>query len=149
MLIETLKSLFLRDLAKLRTEIESYNSDESLWLIDKAIPNSGGNLALHLCGNLSHFMGAQYGKTGYVRNRDLEFSDKGAPREEVLKKIDETIAAVEKGLSNISEAQLGEIYPIRVFAEDTTTEWMLVHLATHLSYHLGQVNYHRRMLDNT
>lgn len=147
MLIDTLKSLFLRDLEKLRAEIESYKSDEALWKTDKQIPNSGGNLALHLCGNLSHFIGAQFGETGYIRNRDLEFSDTGVPREEIIKKIDETIAAVEKGLSNISVEQLAEIYPIKVFADDTTTEWMLVHLATHLSYHLGQVNYHRRTLD--
>lgn len=147
MLIQTLQTLFRRDLEKLSQEIAAYKNENALWLTDREIPNSGGNLALHLCGNLSHFIGAQFGETGYVRNRDLEFSDKGVPREELLKKIDETIAAVEKGLSNISEEKLAETYPVKVFADDTTVEWMLVHLATHLGYHLGQVNYHRRFLD--
>jgi uncharacterized damage-inducible protein DinB len=96
---------------------------------------------------LSHFIGAQFGETGYIRNRDLEFADKNVSREDVVKKIDETIAAVEKGLNNISDEQLAQDYPIMVFEEKTSTQWMLVHLATHLNYHLGQVNYHRRMLD--
>ena len=147
MLIDTLKSLFLRDLLKLRSEIGAYKNESALWTTDKDIPNSGGNLALHLCGNLSHFIGATLGNSGYVRNRDLEFSDKGVPREEVLTKIDETLSAVEAALSKLSDQALAEDFPIVVFEEKTSTEWMLVHLATHLSYHLGQINYHRRMLD--
>lgn len=147
MLTQTLQNLFRRDLDKLKQEIETYKSEQAIWLTDKNIPNSSGNLCLHLCGNLSHFIGAQFGETGYIRNRDLEFSDKNVLKEELIIKIDETIAAVEKGLSNISDEQLAQDFPIIVFEEKTSTEWMLVHLATHLSYHLGQVNYHRRMLD--
>ena len=147
MLTQTLQNLFRRDLEKLKQEIETYKSEQAIWLTDKNIPNSGGNLCLHLCGNLSHFIGAQFGETGYIRNRDLEFADKNVSREDVVKKIDETIAAVEKGLNNISDEQLAQDYPIMVFEEKTSTQWMLVHLATHLNYHLGQVNYHRRMLD--
>jgi uncharacterized damage-inducible protein DinB len=149
MLTQTLQELFRRDLDKLKQEIEAYKSDDALWRTDKALPNSGGNLALHLCGNLSHFIGATLGNSGYVRNRDLEFSDKGVPRSELVKKIDETIAAVDKTLASITNEQLAANYTLEVFKDKPvmTTEWMLVHLATHLSYHLGQVNYHRRMLD--
>ena len=74
MLIETLKSLFDRDLNKLCTEIELYRNEENIWKIDKEISNSAGNLCLHLIGNINNFIGAQIGKTNYVRHRELEFS---------------------------------------------------------------------------
>jgi uncharacterized damage-inducible protein DinB len=150
MLTQILQQLYRRDLEKLKQEIAAYKSDNAIWRTDKDIPNSGGNLALHLCGNLSHFIGATLGNTGYVRNRNLEFSDKGVPREDLIKKIDETIEAVDKTLGSLSDDQMEKDFPIEVFKDRsvTSTEWMLVHLATHLNYHLGQINYHRRLLDN-
>ena len=150
MLINTLKDLFNRDLNKLKTEIEQYKDEANLWLVDGEIPNSGGNLTLHLVGNLKHFIGAVLGGSGYVRERDLEFSTKNTPRAELLQMIDETIADVEAGLDKLTPDQLAQEYPIAVFADRTepmTTEWFLVHLATHLGYHLGQINYHRRLFD--
>ncbi|HRI03321.1 MAG TPA: DinB family protein [Pyrinomonadaceae bacterium] len=150
MVIQTLRELFDRDLNKLKTEIESYHDEANLWLVDGEIPNSGGNLALHLVGNLKHFIGAVLGGSGYVRERDLEFSTKGTPRAELLKMIDETIADVATGLDKLTPDQLAQEYPITVFADRTepmTTAWFLMHLATHLGYHLGQINYHRRLFD--
>jgi hypothetical protein len=149
MLTQTLQQLYRRDLEKLKEEIAAYKNEDALWRVDKDIPNSGGNLSLHLCGNLSHFIGATLGGTGYVRNRDLEFSDKGIPREELLKKIDDTIAAIDKTMPSITDEGLAQNFPIEVFKDRPviSTEWMLTHLATHLSYHLGQVNYHRRVFD--
>jgi uncharacterized damage-inducible protein DinB len=149
MLNQTLQNLFRRDLDKLKQEIGAYKSEEVLWQTSKNIPNSAGNLCLHLIGNLSHFIGATLGSSGYVRHRDLEFSSKNIPRGEMLKKIDETIEVVDKTLSNISAEQFAQDFPIVVFEEKTSTEWMLAHLATHLNYHLGQINYHRRLLDAT
>jgi len=147
MLNQTLQNLFRRDLEKLKQEIGAYKNEEALWQTDKNIPNAAGNLCLHLIGNLSHFIGAMLGSSGYVRNRELEFSSKDIPRDEMIGKIDETIEVVDKTLGNISAEQLAQDFPIVVFEEKTSTEWMLVHLATHLNYHLGQVNYHRRLLD--
>jgi len=148
MLIQTLKTLFERDLKKLKQEIESYQDEKNIWMIDKSIANSAGNLCLHLVGNLNTFIGVQFGKTGYIRNRELEFSQKDVPRIELVKKIDETIMVVANSLDKIKTEQLSEDYPIVVFSEKMSTEYFLVHLATHLAYHLGQVNYHRRLLDN-
>lgn len=148
MLIQTLKKLFERDLKKLKQEIESYQDEKKIWVADKSIANSAGNLCLHLVGNLNTYIGAEFGKTGYIRNRELEFSEKDVPRTELLKKIDQTIIAVDNSLDNIKNEELSKEYPTLVFKEKTTTEYFLVHLAAHLSYHLGQVNYHRRLLDN-
>jgi len=148
MLIQTLKSLFDRDLKRLRTEIEVYNNEQTLWHIEKNIANSAGNLCLHLVGNLNAYIGATFGKTNYVRNREQEFSLKGISKTELLKQIDETIVVVDKALTSLTQDDLTKEYPILVFSEKTTTGYLLMHLATHLAYHLGQINYHRRLLDN-
>ena len=146
MIIESLKTLFNRDLNQLKTEIESYQNESDIWTIQKGIANSAGNLCLHLIGNLNTYIGAQYGKTGYIRNRPLEFSLKDIPRVELLSKIEETIVVVDNALNNISEVELKKEYPLLVFKDKTSTEFMLIHLTTHLTYHLGQINYHRRLL---
>lgn len=147
MLTKTLKSLFSRDLKKLRKEIELYQSEKALWVTDKGINNSGGNLCLHLVGNLNAYIGDALGKSGYVRHRDLEFSLKDVPRSGLLNQIDDTIRTVEEVLENLGDEDLQLEFPILVLEQRTSTEYFLVHLATHLSYHLGQVNYHRRLLD--
>jgi hypothetical protein len=147
MLIESLKTLFNRDLIKLKNEIESYQNESDIWKIQKGIANSAGNLCLHLVGNLNTYIGAEFGKTGYIRNRALEFSLKDIPRAELLSKIEETIVVVDNALDNISEEELKMEFPLLVFENKTSTEFMLIHLTTHLAYHLGQINYHRRLLD--
>ena len=146
MLVETLKSLFNRDLNKLIFEIESYENESAIWAIDKNISNSAGNLTLHLIGNINAFIGAELGKTGYVRDRPLEFSLKNVPRAELIQKIKETILVVNKTLDTLTKDDLETIYPQIVFEKEMTTEFFLVHLATHLAYHLGQINYHRRLI---
>lgn len=147
MLTQTLKTLFHRELNKLKQEIELYKEESKLWIIDKAIANSGGNLCLHLIGNLNTYIGKELGGTDYIRNRDLEFSQKDIPQAELLKKIDETILVVEKALDTVTNQQLEEEYPVVVFAEKMSTGFFLIHLIAHLTYHLGQINYHRRLLD--
>jgi uncharacterized damage-inducible protein DinB len=147
MLIETLQALFARDLNKLRSEIELYKEEDNIWEIEGNIANSAGNLCLHLVGNLNTFIGKELGRTDYVRNRELEFSLKNVPRTELLTKIDDTILVVNQSLDKLDENALAKEYPVLVFDKKTSTEYMLLHLATHLSYHLGQVNYHRRLID--
>ena len=146
MLTNILISIFNRDLTKLKTEIELYENEANLWLVEKSIANSAGNLCLHLTGNLRAFIGAQLGNSGYVRHRELEFSSKDIPKAELIRQIEETIMVVCQTLNKLTEEDLNREYPIVVFAEKMTTGYFLVHLATHLGYHLGQVNYHRRLL---
>lgn len=146
MLIEALKSLFNRDLNKLKEEIEAYQTESQLWLIDKNISNSAGNLCLHLIGNLNTYIGAELGKTGYIRDRPLEFSAKDIPKNQLISKIDETILVVNNTLDSLTDANLETIYPQIVFEKEMTTGFFLVHLSTHLAYHLGQINYHRRLV---
>ena len=147
-MIETLIKLFLRDLEKLKTEISSFKDEKKIWEISGDVKNSAGNLCLHLCGNLQHFIGAVLGNSGYIRNRDAEFSNKNVSIRELVAEIEVTTKAVKLTLDSLSDAQLNEIYPSNIFGEGKTTSMFLVHLATHLNYHLGQINYHRRLFDN-
>lgn len=141
-----LHELFLRDLDLLAQEITSYPTEASLWIVKGDIKNSGGNLCLHLCGNLQHFIGAVLGKDGYIRNRDAEFADKDLPKEVLLGQIVATKSAITKTLETLSTSQLESPYPILVFGKPMTTEYFLIHLLAHLTYHRGQINYHRRLL---
>ena len=148
MLLETLLKIFNRDLNKVKEEIKAYKVESNLWIIDKEVTNCSGNLCLHLIGNLNHFIGAELGGTGYVRKRDLEFSLKDVSRDELLRQVDETMTIVESTLNKLTPEDLEKEYRRRVFEDYMTTGYFLVHLSTHLAYHLGQINYHRRLLDS-
>ena len=147
MATQSLISLFTRDLNTLIKELNAYQNEANLWLVPEGISNSAGNLALHLVGNLNHFIGAALGDTGYVRQRDLEFSQKDVPRDQIIKQVEETIPMIEQALSKLSASELQEIYKHRPFDKPMSTEYFLMHLTMHLAYHLGQINYHRRLLE--
>lgn len=138
--------IFDRDINKLRIETNLYEDEKKLWIIEKNIKNSGGNLCLHIIGNLNQFIGGVLGNTGYIRNRDAEFTIKGVAKKELLKSLDETQTIVNNTISSLSEEDFDKLYPIEVFNIKMTTGFFLVHLATHLNYHLGQINYHRRII---
>lgn len=148
MSVETLRKIFKRDLGKLKAEIELYRDECILWSMEKNISNSGGNLCIHLVGNLNTFIGAELGGTGYVRDRVGEFANKNIPITKLTSMVDETMQIVDETLVKMDNDDLKKMYPIEVFKEPMTTEYFLTHLATHLTYHLGQINYHRRLLDN-
>ena len=147
MLIPSVQFLFERDLNKLKEEIELYSNEENLWIIDQNISNSAGNLCLHLVGNLKTYIGAELGKTAYIRERELEFSQKNIPRTELLTAIEETKAIVRNTLNQLTEADLEKEYTLVKNYPFKTTYHLLIHLTVHLGYHLGQINYHRRLLD--
>ena len=147
MLIREYISLFERDLSKLSQEIESYSREENLWLVTGEITNSAGNLCLHLVGNLSHFIGKGIGGFDYRRDRDFEFAGKGVQRKELLERIEQAKRMLVASLEGLDESMLSQDYPVEVFGYKMTHNYFLIHLFGHFSYHLGQINYHRRILD--
>lgn len=147
MLTTTLIALFERDLNKLKSELLAYQSEEVIWKTEAAISNSAGNLALHLIGNLNTYIGAEIGKTGYIRNRPLEFSAKFVPRDRLIADIEATIEVIKNALPLLTDEDYKVEYPVLVLEEKKSTEYFFIHLAVHLGYHLGQINYHRRLLD--
>lgn len=143
---DALRVMLLRDLRALNSQIAAYPDDESIWKTAPGITNSAGTLVLHLAGNLRHFFGTVMGGTAYVRNREAEFSTRGLSRAELQRVVQATIAEVEAALERIGEAELEAPYPIPIGDRRVRTAEFLVHLAVHLAYHLGQLDYHRRIL---
>ncbi len=143
----SLTKLFIRDLERLQNEIQLYSEESNLWKVDQDIKNTAGNLVLHTIGNLNHFIGAVLGNTGYERQRDKEFNDRDISRKEMLLKIDELKEIIDRTILNLSAEEIQETYPINIRKEGMTVEQFLIHLYGHLNYHLGQINYHRRLLD--
>jgi len=141
-----LAALYSRDLAKLSKQIESFPNDELLWQTLPGVINSAGNLALHIEGNLSEFVGRQLGGLPYQRNRDLEFSSKSGSRAELstrLAKLREyTLGVIEA----LNADELEKEYPQVVLDRPMSTGEFLIHLYGHLNWHLGQVDYLRRLL---
>lgn len=149
MIVDTLKILFKRDLERLNEEINLYEFETNIWKTDGSIKNSAGNLCLHIVGNLNAYIGVGLAKTDYIRKRDLEFSLKDISKAELIKKVDDTIKVVLAGLDNLTESQLKESFPVIIWDKPTEIEYTLVHLTTHLNYHLGQINYHRRLIERS
>jgi hypothetical protein len=146
MKIAWIAAAFARDLKSLKREIAAYPDERDLWKVVPGISNSGGNLALHLAGNVRYFVGAVLGSNGYIRDRNAEFTRKGVPRAEVLTEIEAAFAAMQKGLGQVTEADLAKPYGQPMGGQQLTIGDALLHLVTHLTYHVGQVDYHRRIV---
>lgn len=139
-----LKTIVARELRAVKRELEAYPDEGSVWRVVPGTPNTAGTLALHLAGNIQHFFGSVLARDGYVRNRDAEFARRDVPRAELLAGIDAAMASVERTLSKLDGAALSGPYPEPIAKRTVATGTFLLHLAGHLAYHLGQIDYHRR-----
>lgn len=146
MLIDAVKRCLVRDLAGFALELDAYPDDASVWTLPVGVRNSTGTLTLHGCGNLRHFIGAVLGKSGYVRDRDAEFALRGLPRVELEMLIAVTRDEIARALDQLDSDLLSRDYPLPVGKVTLSTGQFLVHLATHLTYHLGQADMHRRVV---
>lgn len=146
--ITWVRRLLRRDLAALADQLDAYPEERMLWQAVPGIANTGGTLALHLAGNLRHFIGAQLGGTGYVRDRDAEFGSRDVPRAELKRTIDAAQRETDGTLAKLDAATLDRPYPVAVGGATLTIGQFLLHLAVHFGYHLGQLDYHRRVVSN-
>lgn len=146
-LINSFMQIIERDLDKLELELKQYSTEALIWKVQGEIKNPAGNLCLHLCGNLQHYIGARLGNTGFKRNRDLEFSTKNVSRERLIGEIQKTKKSVSDTLEKLNDTALEKLFPEEVLGYPMTTGFFLIHLTGHLNYHLGQVNYHRRLME--
>ena len=135
-----------RDLRTLRRELEAYPDERQIWRQVPGLPNSAGTLALHLAGNLQHYVGARFGGTGYVRDRDAEFTRRGVTRAELIAEVERARAAIRTGFDRLEPASLEQDYPEPIAEALVRTGDYLVHLCTHFTYHLGQLDAHRRVV---
>jgi hypothetical protein len=141
-----LARLFIRDIKRLRNEIESYESDEALWPVMTGTSNSGGHLCQHLIGNLRTYLGLALGNVPYQRDREAEFTRRVFDRVQMLEQLDVLAGIVHGSFEKLTDQDLQTEYPrdiLDMFPEQDV-ELVLLHLLAHLSYHTGQINYHRR-----
>ena len=146
MLRSSVHAVLRRDLAAVRRSVEAYPDDASLWEERPGLPNPGGTLVLHITGNIQHYVGAVLGGSGYKRDRPAEFARRDVPRADLLAQIDAAIAAVDRGFMTLNDDHLTAAYPEQIAGRSVATGDFLVHLAVHLTYHLGQLDYHRRVV---
>lgn len=139
--------LYVRDIRKLIEEINAFNNEENLWKTCGTIKNSSGNLALHIIGGLNYLIGATLSNTGYVRNRDQEFIDKGIDRKLLVKQLEELIWMINNTLNQLTPEQMESPYPRFFDKENASNSYVITQLLLHLNYHLGQVNYLRRLFE--
>jgi uncharacterized damage-inducible protein DinB len=149
MLTSYILQIMMRDLRTLEREVRAYPDDASLWEAGDGLPNSGGTLAIHLAGNLRHFVGAVLGGSGYVRDRAEEFGAHGLTREQVVERLEAAIADLEAAGERVTDDLLEQPYPISLRDMTFTTGDFLLHLIAHSGYHIGQVDYHRRALTSS
>jgi hypothetical protein len=142
-----LGDFYERDIRKLIEEVSLFTNEEDIWRTQGSVKNSSGNLVLHIIGGLNHFFGTTLAHNGYVRNRDLEFTRKGVARKELVTQLEELIPLIRKTLSAITPEEMEADFPIFFDKPKTSTSYVLTQLSLHLNYHLGQVNYLRRVLE--
>lgn len=145
-LVSLYEHVMLRELRSLRLELEAFPDEPSVWALPTGLPNSAGTLALHLAGNLQHYIGARLGGTGYVRDRAREFAARDLPRATLYAELAEAEAVVRRVLPALTDADLTTPFPEAVRDQVMETGDFLLHLAVHLGYHLGQASYHRRVV---
>jgi len=145
-MLEYLHRTIPRDLQTFQREIELFPSDDAVWQTVPGITNPAGTLALHVCGNLRHYLGAILGGSGYVRDRDAEFRLRGVPRRELAENLAGAREVVTRTLQTLSSETLQAVYPEPMGDVTLRTDWFLLHLGTHLAFHLGQAGYLRRMI---
>lgn len=143
---QSIRTILTRDLRTLAKELDAYGDEKLIWALPPGLKNSGGTLALHLIGNTRHFIGTVLGKSDYVRNREHEFSGQPVPLTTLKKEIETAISDIERTLQQCAEIDLDSIYPIEVGGHRLTVGLFLTHLAVHFGYHLGQLDYHRRIV---
>lgn len=146
MLVQPLRAVIVRDLRALAREVAAYPDDETLWRTPPGISNSGGTLARHLVGGLRHFIGARLGGGAYVRDRAAEFGEAKASRESLVAEIEHAVAEVDAVLGGLSDASLERPFPDALYGRTLDSDTVAVHLAAHLGYHLGQIDFHRRLV---
>jgi hypothetical protein len=144
---DNFQEIFQRELMKLETEINSFRDETLIWKVQGNLKNSAGNLCLHLCGNLQHFIGSVLGNSGYIRNRDAEFSSKNISKQKLIEEIMNARNAIKNTFMKISDDDLPKIFKQDFLGKEVSTSYFLVHLISHFDYHLGQINYLRRVLE--
>lgn len=144
--MQPFRAVLMRDVASIRAELAAYERDDQVWARPAAFPNAAGTLAIHVAGNLLYFVGAGLGRTGYVRDREAEFAERDLPRAEIDRRLAEAMAVSATALAGTPADDLAAPFPLEIAGVRLPTGIALAHLCTHVAYHLGQIDFHRRLV---
>jgi len=144
MLSAELSAVYARDLTRLLQELGAFPDTASLWKTAPGVTNAAGTLLLHLEGNLREYIGRQLGRIDYTRDRPVEFSARGVEQAELVDRIEAVREMIPRVIAGLSEEALETPYPEPLAGATVSASHYLIHLAAHLNYHLGQIDYVRR-----
>ena len=144
MFLEHIQHIMIRELEGMKREILAYQDEADIWRSVPGLPNTAGTIALHVAGNLQHFVGAQLGGSDFVRDREAEFSRRDVSAAGIVEELEQTIGAVRAAFAGLEEDAMDRLFPQEVAGVCPTSGEFLIHLVAHLAYHLGQIDYHRR-----
>jgi len=142
--IEHIHHILRRELRGMKSELLAYQDESDIWRTVPGLPNTAGTMALHVAGNLQHFVGAQLGSSGYVRDREAEFASRDVSVAELVEQLDRTIGTLDETFATLEEEVMDRPFPEEIAGFRPTVGEFLIHLVAHLAYHLGQIDYHRR-----
>jgi uncharacterized damage-inducible protein DinB len=133
---------YYREAAKKVHALVEPLTDDQIWTRPYPYGNSIGHLLLHLTGNLSYYIGTEIDGTGYVRNRQLEFSDTvHHPKQKLLAKFDDAVATVAGALQKQSEQDWSAAYTAKGMEDSGDRFTAFLRCAAHISHHTGQIIY--------
>ena len=143
---EVRRRLFEEGIPRIKQCLSELN-DKEIWLRPNENSNGVGNLVLHLCGNVRQWVLTGMDKQVDVRQRQMEFDERGpVPVSELHEKLDKLQADVEEFLGRLPSEKLTE--EVKVQGYDETGLSVLVHVVEHFSYHVGQITYFTKWKKN-
>jgi hypothetical protein len=117
-------------------------SDDHIWLRPYPYGNSIGHLLLHLTGNLNYYIGAQIANSGYVRDREVEFTDQGRKtKEALLKAFEDTMVMVQDTIARQSAGDWTAVYSAKGLESAGDRFTAFLRCAAHIDHHVGQMIY--------
>jgi hypothetical protein len=145
-----LAALYRRDLTRLLQQLRAFEGNENaLWQTLPGVTNSAGHLILHLEGNLREYVGRRLGSRPYIRQRDQEFAAAHVPLSDLANRIEDLRVIVPEVIEALEPSVLEAVFPDKFRGFDLSTNQYLIHTLSHFNYHLGQIDYLRRILLKT
>jgi hypothetical protein len=145
MVTRELADIFTRDLTRLAQELKAFPGTDAVWRTFPGITNAAGTLTLHLEGNLMEFVARQLGGVAYVQDRPAEFSTRGVALADLIARAERLVETIPPIVARVRAESLSSVYPDSAMGQGMSVGQFLIHLLAHLSYHLGQIDYLRRM----
>ena len=136
---ETKRRLFEEGVVRIKKSL-SLMTEAQIWHRPNENSNSAGNLVLHLCGNVRQWLLTGLGKNPDIRTRQAEFDEKGPiATKALLEKLDQVMKEVDEMLDSLKPEDLTATHLVQGYQENGVS--ILVHVVEHFSYHVGQITY--------